>query len=314
MRFGIDFRMLAAGRAVVHRGMGRFTQQQLREVLRLPAAAAHEFVLLLPPVPAGAGGVAGAAGSAEAGGVADAGGADALLLPEIAAAANVSLVTLPPALAAATAPGAARDVLRHAAALSPSIADLEPRRATTPPRRSSPPSPASGAATARRSSPPTTISFRSSIPSTTTTASSATSICAPPRALPWADRLLAISRLQVAAKRPCSSASIAAASTSPIPSPSPGSGRSLAGVTAERLADSAGRRLHAAPLPTSSLLAVTHLHHAKNLLTLLRAFALMPDAWRRRHPLVVAGDFDLAGQLDQPRPAWLQRPRHPAPM
>ena len=75
MRIGIDFRMLSCGRALVNRGMGRFTQQQLREVLRL--GAAHEYVLLL---------------------LAD--HDPALLLPEIAGAPNVSRVELPHELAA----------------------------------------------------------------------------------------------------------------------------------------------------------------------------------------------------------------------
>lgn len=43
MRIGIDFRLLSAGPLVVHRGMGRYSQQQLREVLRL--GAGHQFVL-----------------------------------------------------------------------------------------------------------------------------------------------------------------------------------------------------------------------------------------------------------------------------
>src|SRR5258708_5571300 len=100
MRIGIDFRMLSCGRITLNRGMGRFTQQQLREVLRL--GAAHDYVLLLP--------------------------ADhdpALLLPEIAAAANVARVELPPELAAPRRGDAPRDVLRHAAQLSGILADLE---------------------------------------------------------------------------------------------------------------------------------------------------------------------------------------------
>ena len=43
MRIGIDFRLLSAGPLIVHRGMGRYSQQQLREVLRLEAG--HQFVL-----------------------------------------------------------------------------------------------------------------------------------------------------------------------------------------------------------------------------------------------------------------------------
>jgi glycosyltransferase involved in cell wall biosynthesis len=43
MRIGLDFRLLSAGGLTVHRGTGRYTQQQLREVLRLDRT--HEYVL-----------------------------------------------------------------------------------------------------------------------------------------------------------------------------------------------------------------------------------------------------------------------------
>lgn len=47
MRIGIDYRVLAVGPQLITRGMGRYTQQQLREVLRL--APDDEFVLLCNP-------------------------------------------------------------------------------------------------------------------------------------------------------------------------------------------------------------------------------------------------------------------------
>ena len=43
MRIGLDFRMLSAGGLTVHRGMGRYTLQQLREVLRIDPRS--EYVL-----------------------------------------------------------------------------------------------------------------------------------------------------------------------------------------------------------------------------------------------------------------------------
>src|ERR1700680_2809147 len=100
MRIGIDFRMLSCGRALVNRGMGRFTQQQVREVLRL--GAAHEYVLLLLPDHD-----------------------PALLLPEIAGAPNVTRVELPHGLAAPRRGDAPQDVLRQAAQLSGILADLD---------------------------------------------------------------------------------------------------------------------------------------------------------------------------------------------
>lgn len=47
MRVGVDFRILAVGREWMNRGMGRYTQQQLAAVLA--ADAEDEFVLICPP-------------------------------------------------------------------------------------------------------------------------------------------------------------------------------------------------------------------------------------------------------------------------
>jgi len=44
MRIGIDYRILAVGSRLVNRGMGRYTQQQLRAVLEVDAE--NEYVLL----------------------------------------------------------------------------------------------------------------------------------------------------------------------------------------------------------------------------------------------------------------------------
>jgi glycosyltransferase involved in cell wall biosynthesis len=66
VRLGIDYRLLASRENLVNRGIGRYTQQQLREVLALDHD--NEYVLLCPP------------------------GADvSLVLPEIRGAANVSM-------------------------------------------------------------------------------------------------------------------------------------------------------------------------------------------------------------------------------
>ena len=66
MRLGIDYRLLASRENIVNRGIGRYTQQQLRHVLELDTE--HEYLLLCPPRP------------------------DlSLVLPEILAAPNVSV-------------------------------------------------------------------------------------------------------------------------------------------------------------------------------------------------------------------------------
>jgi glycosyltransferase involved in cell wall biosynthesis/SAM-dependent methyltransferase len=44
MRIGVDYRMLSAGKNTVNRGMGRYTQQQIREALRLDSQ--NDYVLL----------------------------------------------------------------------------------------------------------------------------------------------------------------------------------------------------------------------------------------------------------------------------
>lgn len=47
MRVGVDYRILAVGNGLIRRGLGRFTQQQLRAVLAVDAS--NEYVLLCPP-------------------------------------------------------------------------------------------------------------------------------------------------------------------------------------------------------------------------------------------------------------------------
>ena len=47
MRIGIDYRMTAQGNSVINRGLGRYTQQQLREVLRLDTT--NEYILFCYP-------------------------------------------------------------------------------------------------------------------------------------------------------------------------------------------------------------------------------------------------------------------------
>src|ERR1700674_4041487 len=116
MRIGIDLRLLSAGRITVNRGMGRFTQQQLREVLCL--GARHEYVLLLP--------------------------ADHdpnLLLPEIRRAPNVTRVELPREPSAPRRGDAPRDVLRQARRRSPRLGEwgLALCHATPPSRAAGPP-------------------------------------------------------------------------------------------------------------------------------------------------------------------------------
>jgi glycosyltransferase involved in cell wall biosynthesis/SAM-dependent methyltransferase len=100
VRLGIDYRLLASRENLVNRGIGRYTQQQLRHVLALDAE--NEYLLLCPPDP------------------------DlSLVLPEILAAANVSVRTGSPAEAEPPAdPYDRRGLLRRAGALQDWIAGL----------------------------------------------------------------------------------------------------------------------------------------------------------------------------------------------
>ncbi len=267
MRFGVDFRMLSGGRATVDRGMGRFTQQQLREVLRLPEARQHQFVLLLAPD-----------------------GDPELLLPEIAAAPNVSRASLPPGLTGQGEPHAERDLLRHAAALSGLLADLglDLFHATTPFQNAEP-------AFWRCDSCALVATHYDLIPliyrDRYFRGAELARYLRTTRALRFADRLLAISsfardeaadQLGIDRRRIDVAYPIAEPWFRPLDAP----------AVAAALTD----LRHRVPLPEDFVLSLTHLHHAKNALTLLRAFAAMPEPWRRRHPLVVVGDFDLAGR------------------
>jgi glycosyltransferase involved in cell wall biosynthesis/SAM-dependent methyltransferase len=100
VRLGIDYRLLASRENLVNRGIGRYSQQQLRHVLALDAE--NEYLLLCPPDP------------------------DlSLVLPEILAAANVSVCTGSPAEAEPPAdPYDRRGLLRRAGALQDWIAGL----------------------------------------------------------------------------------------------------------------------------------------------------------------------------------------------
>ena len=275
MRIGIDLRLLSAGRITVNRGMGRFTQQQLREVLCL--GARHEYVLLLP--------------------------ADHdpnLLLPEIARAPNVTRVELPRELSAPRRGDAPRDVLRQAARLSRLLAEigLDLYHATTPFLAAGPPfwrcDSCALVATHYDLIPlvypdryfgPESLAEREAYVRTA-------------RALRDAERLIAISefvRGEAALRLGIARDRIDVAH--PIADPC---FRVLASGETESRLEELRRRW---PLPGEFLLCVTHLpNFSKNVHALLRAFALMPPAWRRRHRLVVVDDLDLQGR--QALDAW----------
>src|ERR1700724_685495 len=268
MRIGIDFRMLSCGRALVNRGMGRFTQQQLREVLRL--GAAHEYVLLL---------------------LAD--HDPALLLPEIAGAPNVSRVELPHELAAPRRGDAPQDVLRQAAQLSSILADLDLDlyHATTPFLAADP-------SFWRCDSCALVATHYDLIPHVypdryfgPESQDERERYLRTARALRDAERLIAISefvRGEAATRLGICRERIDVA----YPIADPCFRVLAAGEAASLLADLRRR----CPLPDDFVLCATHLHHAKHLHTFPRAYAMLAPAWRRRPPLEIVGDRPLGGR------------------
>lgn len=264
MRIGLDFRLLSAGGLTVHRGTGRYTQQQLREVLRLDRT--HEYVLFCRR------------------------DADfAALLPEIAAAPNVSLALLPPLEGRAWDElNRPEDVLRATEELQRAIdvQEIDVFHLTIPAHLRD------------------LVMFRLDGPVV------ATHYDLIPRIFPGhylqdsnlrvlyeralglirhADRVVAIShhvRREANAYLgiPPERIRVAWPVADPCFRPLPEDER-------ERLLAPLRERIH---LPGGFALTVSHIHHSKNLRTLLDAWALLPEAARRELPLVLACDLDVS--------------------
>src|SRR5579863_10173445 len=266
MRIAIDLRMLAAGREENRRGTGRFTTQQLREVLRLPAATAHEFVLVVPR-----------------------GAVKGDLPREIVAAPNVTAVAFPTHVATATEPTAERDVVRLAARFSRFLADqaIDVFHATSPfLLTSSPFWHCDGCAQVATHYDLVPLLYPRLYPLDAPAQAHYRRAAA---ALRWADRLLAISgfvREEAAQQLGIEGGRIDVAYPMAEPWFRPHDEAAVESTLLEL-----ARRL---PLPPMGefLFTVSQMHHAKNLLTLLVAFASMSASWRRRHPLFIAGAFD----------------------
>jgi glycosyltransferase involved in cell wall biosynthesis len=264
MRIGLDFRLLSAGGLTIHRGTGRYTQQQLREVLRLDAG--HELVLFCRE------------------------DADfAALLPEIAASPRVSIATLP-ALEGRTWHQLNRSerVLRGTEELQRAIdaQELDVFHLTVP------------------------CLLSDFVPYALDRPLVATHYDLIPRIFPGhylqdpllrvlyeravrlvrrADRVIAISRhvrdeAAMYLGLPTERIRVAWPVADPCFRPLPEDER-------ERLLAPLRRRLG---LPEGFLLTVSHLHHAKNLRTLLDAYRLLPPAVRRELPLVLACQLEPA--------------------
>jgi glycosyltransferase involved in cell wall biosynthesis len=268
MRIGLDFRLLSSSGLAIHRGIGRYTQQQLREVLRLDAR--NEYVLFCRE-------------DADFG----------ALLPEIAAAPNVAFSLLPP-LEGRTGEELNRpeDVLRATEELERAIAaqELDVFHLTTPCHLEE--------LVPFHLDGPTVANHFDLIPRTFP----AHYLQEPHvRALyerslgliRRAGRVIAISqyvRQEALASLgiPAERVRVAWPVADPVFRPLPEAER-------ERLLAPLRRRLG---LPDGFVLTVSHLHHAKNLRGLFTAWRLLPAAVRREMPLVLSS---LLGPADRDR-------------
>ncbi|MDQ3896402.1 MAG: glycosyltransferase, partial [Actinomycetota bacterium] len=261
MRIGVDFRILAVGREWMNRGMGRFTQQQLAAVLAIDTD--DEYVVICPP------------------------GADlSLLKDEIRAAPSVVVREWP---GPAAAPGP-ETLLRRAEEYEAWIASLgiDVYHATTPFLLSEP-------TAADFTACPMVATFYDAIP-----------LVFPSNYLEgWAEydafmrtyafltraaRLVAISgsaRDDAAfyVGFPPSRIDVAYPVAEPCFRP-------MRPHEVERATEDLRRRV---PLPARYVLTVSHLHHTKNLNTLLRGYALVPPGVRRELPLVVCCHLEEHG-------------------
>lgn len=257
MRIGLDFRLLSAGALTIHRGTGRYTQQQLREVLRLDRT--HEYVLFCRE-------------DADIG----------ALLPEIAAASNVAISLLPP-LAGRTGQELNRPeaVLRETGELQRALdaQELDAFHLTIPCLDTD--------LVAFGLDGPLVATHYDLIPRIFPAHYLQDPVARnlyerALRLIRRADRVIAISRhvrreatayLGVRAER----IRVAWPVADPLFRP-------LAEPDRELLLAPLRRRLG---LPEGFLLTVSHLHHAKNLRTLFDAYRLLPPAARRELPLVL---------------------------
>lgn len=258
MRIAVDYRILMVGPSSIHRGMGRFTQQQLREVLALDTE--NEYVLVCFP------------------------GSDLSLVdPSISSAPNVDVRRLPEGMRITGSHTEAATALRRAAEFQDWVhaQDVDLFHATTPFLLEGP-------VIADFDVCPLVATFYDVIP-----------LVFPAQYLTsWPSRdyymrtlglLHRAGRLQSISE--CSRRDAATYLGFPAvrndlvyPVADP-----CFSVMAPDLVERRLQRLRALHgLSDAFVLAVSDIHHAKNVETLLRAFALVPAALRAELPLVIS--------------------------
>jgi glycosyltransferase involved in cell wall biosynthesis/SAM-dependent methyltransferase len=280
MRIGLDFRFLSYGRSALNRGVGRYSQQQLREVLRLDHQ--NQYVLVCRPD-------------------ADKSSLD----PAIAAAKNVSTVKIPAALCKPN-PAAyqAGEYLQTGSKFQRWLdqLDLDLYHVPAPFFFIEP-------IVVAHDCCPVVFTHYDLIPlvyparyfpgeKEAAAWRYFVEVC---RALRHADRLLAIS--EFSRQEACAYLGIERQRISLAYPFSEACFRPLAQHEVWSHLSSLGRRT-GTPIPEGFVLCVSHLHHAKNLRTLLRAFALLPESWRAGHPLVLA--FDTTPEDEAVLRVWLK--------
>ncbi|HEU5003765.1 MAG TPA: glycosyltransferase [Actinomycetota bacterium] len=260
MRIGIDYQILALGPELITRGMGRYTQQQLREVLAVDRD--NEYLLLC-----------------------EAGADLSLIDPAVLEAPNVDLACYPKPRAEVTEATTLQLAEHYLAWLERQGLDLY--HATAPLMLTGPP-------LVRVDTCPTVVTLYDLIP-----------LRYPDRYyvedplrrqyerglgfLATADRLLAISEyarsdavalIGYPEERIDKAWPIADDVFRPLPDHLV---RKLLSVVSSRIR-----------IPEHYLLTVSHIHYSKNLDTLLRAYAGLPEALRTRLPLVLCCHLDQA--------------------
>lgn len=263
MRIGIDYRMLSVGPNTVFRGLGRYTQQQLREVLRQDQA--NEYVLLCQPE------------------------ADySLILPEIRAASNVQIATIEMAdLQRQSTPNQSETVLRYTEDYQQWLyrQHLDVYHATTPFLFSD-------VVCSQIDVCPVVATLYDFIPLLyhehylADKPHEATLYKRTLGFLRRADRLIAISQsARTDAIRLLQYAGEQIDIAYPIADPH---FRMLAPETLAVAIAQLRRRL---PIPHSYVLCVAQWHYSKNVEALLTAYTLLPDAIRAEFPLVIVGQM-----------------------
>lgn len=260
IRIGIDYRFLSKGRNAVNRGVGRYTQQQIREVLRQDAE--NQYILFCFQE------------------------ADlSLLLPEIRAAHNVSIARLPP-VGDASSPHALHFTARYQQAIYDQRVDVH--HLTIPALTSEkiigfdvcrlvathydlipivyPDAYLPSAEHRREYSRALTLLKRS-------------------------HRLIAISNYVRDEAMHYLGIPIDRIDTAyPIPDPS------FRVLSAEQLKPRLAKLRHRFSIPEHFIMAVTYPHYTKNLETLITAYGRLPPTLRRQLPLVLT--FNTEGVLD----------------